>query len=302
MRRFKGYFFILGATLFWGISATVAKFLFTRQVNTLVLVQTRMTISCLIMLTFFLLWKPGVLRVRPKDLVKFGALGIFGSAGSNFTYYTTIKEINVATAILLQYLAPLLVLAYAAITKEERITSTRIGAAVVSLVGCFLAVGADRVTFSAMSNIGLLTGFSSAFCWGFANIMIRHLLRKYSVWTTLCYSFLAASLFWLCINPPWTLIAEVEPASMWGILSLFAVSSILIPHSLYYSGAQYLTASQSIITGTAEPIVAISSAFVLIGESLSGLQLLGATLVIVAIMLLQLKDQSEQPLQPEPVP
>ena len=66
--------------------------------------------------------------------------------------------------------------------------------------------------------------------------------------------------------------------------------SILIPHSLYFAGMRYLTASRGIITATFEPIVAIVSAYLILGESLSAVQMLGAVLVISAIALLQLRQ------------
>src|SRR5262249_41973309 len=98
MRNLRGTLFILAATFFWGVSATVAKLLFTEHVDTLVLVQMRMTLSCIVLLVFFLIFKPGLLRAGPADMVRFALLGILGAAGSNFTYYVAIRETNVATA------------------------------------------------------------------------------------------------------------------------------------------------------------------------------------------------------------
>jgi drug/metabolite transporter (DMT)-like permease len=302
MNRFKGYFFILGATAFWGVSAATAKLILSTDIDTIVLVQTRMTISCLVMLSFFLLFKRDVLRVKAKDLLSFALLGVFGSAGSNFTYYYAIKELNVATAILLQYLAPLLVLAYAAVTKDEKLTALKVIAGLVSLAGCFLAVGGGSFSLEGKSTSGLVAGFGSAFTWGFANIMIRRLLRTYSVWTTLMYSFIFASIFWVFIHPPWLLVEAGFSAQTWGMLAVFAIISILIPHSLYYSGVQYLTASRAIITATAEPVIAIGFAFLFLGETLTPIRLAGAVLVIAAIMLLQLKEEPGRVLQPDPLP
>jgi drug/metabolite transporter (DMT)-like permease len=298
----RGYFSILGATLFWGISATVAKLLFTQNVETLVLVQTRIMLSCAVLVLYFLIFRRDLLRIRLRDLYRFALLGIIGIAGSNFTYYFTIRETNVATAILLQYLAPVFVLLYAAVTREEELSFPKIAAGVVSLAGCFLAIAGKDLSILQISNAGLLAGFASACCWGFTNIWLRHVLKDYKVWTALIYAFLSATVFWFFVNPPWNLVAAHYPAETWWTFLLFAVISILIPHSLYFAGMRYLTASRGIITATFEPIVAIGSAYIIIGEALSPLQLLGAGLVIAAIALLQLKQDASQTLKPEPVP
>ena len=247
MKSFRGYLLILVATLFWGVSATVAKLLFSRQVDTLVLVQMRMTLSCIVLLTFFLLFKRHLLRVRIKDLYRFALLGIVGAAGSNFTYYFTIQQTNVATAILLQYMAPLLVLAYAAASGDESLGIRKITAGAVSLTGCFLVVAGRDFSIVSLSRIGLLSGFGSAFCWAFTNVWLRRLLKRHSIWTCLIYAFLFASIFWIVINPPWRIMSAGYSAHLWTVFFGFAMISILIPHSFYFAGIRHLTASQAII-------------------------------------------------------
>ena len=56
---------------------------------------------------------------------------------------------------------------------------------------------------------------------------------------------------------------------------------------------RYLSASRAIITATFEPIVAIVSAFVFLNEILAPVQVLGAMLVVLAIVILQMKRGGE---------
>jgi len=296
---FRGYLYILGAAFFWGVSATVARFLITRQFDTLILVQMRITISCLILLPFFLAFRPRLLRVARTDLLDFALLGIIGAAGSNFTYYFAIQETNVATAILMQYLAPVLVLAYAAAPREEKLTPVKITAGVLSLAGCFLAIAGRDLSVVTLSPAGLTSGIASAFCWGFTNIWLRRMVKKYHVWTCIIWSFIFASIFWLFVNPPWTIAAGGYDAEAWGILALVAVISVLIPHSLYFTGVRYLTASRAIITATFEPVVAIATAALFIFEVPGPVQVAGAVLVLAAIAILQIKHEAEvEPVGP----
>ena len=291
MNSIRGYLFILGASLFWGISATIAQYLLSHEFDTLVLVQMRMTISCLLLLTYFIFFKRHLLKVRFNDLYRFALLGVIGLAGSNFTYYFTIKETNVATAIILQYMAPLLVLAYAALSKEEELNWIKLSAGVLSLTGCFFAVTGKDFSIVHISQIGLITGIASAFCWSFTNVWLRHLLKVYTVWTCLIYSFIFASIFWLFFNPPWNLIDANYTPETWGIFWGFAILSILIPHSFYYLGLRYLTPSRAIITATFEPVIAILSAYIFLDEILAPIQIIGAVFVIIAIGVLQLKKE-----------
>ena len=180
MKSPRGYASILLATTFWGLSATLAKVLFLRHVDTLSLVQTRTTFSCLTALVLLAAFRPRVLRIRLRDAYKFALLGILGVAGSNYFYYVAIERTGVATAILLQYLAPLLVLAYAAVSGEERITRWRIAAAFLSVAGCFLALGGTGAAFLRLDRLGVIAGFCSALCWGrWGSRGLRPCGRKY---------------------------------------------------------------------------------------------------------------------------
>lgn len=290
MKSLKGYLFVLGAASFWGISATVAKFLFTQNIDTLVLVQMRITLSYLLLLLFFVVFRPETLRVKFGDLYRFALLGIAGVAGSNFTYYFTIQQTNVATAILLQYMAPLIVLAYAAAAGEEKLTAVKVAAGIVSLGGCVLAVLGKDFTILRISSVGLISGIGSACCWSFTNIYIRRVLKDYSLWTVLLYSFMFASVFWIFFNSPSRIIAAHYTLNQWSTFTGFAIISILIPHSLYFAGVRHLTISRAVITATAEPVIAIASAFLFMNESLTFVQILGAVLVVVAIAMLQMKE------------
>ncbi len=291
MKEVKGYMMVMGASLFWGASATAAKFLLNRHLDTLLIVQTRVTFACLLLLPYLLLNRPEVLRVQARDLWQLALLGIVGVAGSNFTYYFAIKESTVATAILIQYTAPLLVMAYAAFSGEERVTAVKIGAATLSLLGCFLAVGAYDLSLLRISPLGLASAIGSVFTWAFMNVYSRHLLARYTLWTVMFYAIASASVFWLVVQPPWT-IAQMEiPADVWGGLLILSIFSVLIPHTFYFSGLRYVVASRAIITSTLEPVIAIVTAALFLGEYLAFGQIIGALLVLSAIVLLQLRRE-----------
>jgi len=291
MKGPRGYIMILCAATLWGLSATAAKELQNQHLETLLIVQTRVSFSCLILLGLYLVFKPELLKVRPKDLVHFALIGTIGVAGSNFTYYYMLKESSVATAILIQYTAPLFVMAYGAITKEEKFTLVKFSAAVVSLLGCYLAFGAYDSGTLRMSKTGALVGASSVFCFAFLTVYTRRVLARYSAWTVVLYSLIFASALWLVVNPPWKIMLNTPESGMWGILVLFAVMSILIPHTLYFGGLRLVVPSRAIITSSVEPIVAIVSAAVVLGEHLGQVQVIGAALVIGAIVLLQLRAE-----------
>lgn len=286
-----GYFFIVIAVLFWGGSASLAKFLFTTRYDTLIITQTRSSLSFLLIAAWFLVRDRSVFRVNRRDLPKFILAGILGIAVTNFTYYYTVKETTVATAILLQYTAPVLVMVYAVfVLKEESFTGAKVLALVLSLAGCWLAVSGGDWSIIRLSGSGLLSGTASALCYAFMLLMSKHLLRTYSVWTTLTYAFGFSTLFWLVLNTPWDIAARGYTAEDWGIFWFFAVVSILIPHTMFTAGLKLLEASTVGIVTTLEPVVAITVAYFTLGEALNAVQVAGGTAVVAAVVLLQMRS------------
>ena len=80
-------------------------------IDPLILAQSRTTLSFLVLLPV-LLWQrgPAELRLPRRDLLHVFLLGVLGVASSNYFYYLAIQKTNVATAIILQYTAPIWVL------------------------------------------------------------------------------------------------------------------------------------------------------------------------------------------------
>lgn len=288
----RGYLCVIAATLFWGLSATIAKILFKQKIDTLILVQTRSTFSFVLLFVWLVLFKRDDLKISKRDLFRFAPLGIIGVAGSNFTYYFTINKINVATAIVIQYLAPVLVLLYGILSKTEAVTGFKILSAFFSLFGCSLVVRAYDIGAFNMNGWGLMSGIASAVCWAFFNIYGKKLGKTYSTWQSLTFMFMFAGIFWLCINPPWKISHANYSASAWWIFLLFALISILIPHSFYFSGLKLIPPSVAIITSALEPVVAILSAWLLLGEKLVFVQVVGAIVVVISVLLLQIKRET----------
>ncbi len=284
----RGYIFVLVAVFFWGGSASFAKYLFSTRFDTLIVVQMRSSISFLLLALYFLLRDRSVFRIERHDLWALVLAGLIGIAMTNFSYYYTVSESTVATAILIQYTAPVLVMVYAvAVSKEEALNGIKVMALLLSFAGCFFAVSGGDMTAFRLQGWSAVSGIASSLSYAFMLLISKHLLRKYSVWTMLLYAFGCSTVFWILINNPWQIAEKGYSSGDWGILGFFALVSILIPHSMFASGLKLLDASTVGIVTMVEPIAAIGIAYFALGESLGGAQIIGGTAVIGAVLLLQ---------------
>jgi DME family drug/metabolite transporter len=270
--------FVVLAVSFWGGSASLAKYLFLTRYDPLIVTQTRSSLSFLLLAAYFALVNRSIFRVQLRELYKFALIGVFGIAATNFTYYFTIKESTVATAILVQNAAPAFVMIYSvAVSKEEEFTGMKVLSLLFALLGCFLAVSGGSMQQIQLRGWALVTAPASMLTYAFMLLASKRLLRTYSVWTMLVSALGFATLFWLFINPPWVIAAEGYGAEDWGIFLIFA------------EGLALLEASTAGIITTLEPVIAIIVAWVALGESLNGVQIVGTVAVVASVLLLQMR-------------
>jgi DME family drug/metabolite transporter len=177
----RGYFYIASAALLWGISATLGRAAFTGHllpggaslgnIDPLILSQSRATLSLAVLLPVLLARRgASALRVPGRDLVQFFLLGILGVAASNYFYYVAIQRTNVATAIILQYTAPVWVLLYTLSRGAQRPSLRRSGAVGLAVVGCALAVGFVGPGGFRMDAIGVTAALLAALSFAFYNV------------------------------------------------------------------------------------------------------------------------------------
>lgn len=275
-----------------------------RPIDPLILSQSRASFSLLVLLTVLLAVRgPRRLRLPRVDVRRIFVLGILGVAPSNYLYYLAIQRTNVATAIILQYTAPVWVLLYTVARGAQKPTLQRIAAVGLAVTGIVLVIGIFGSGGFHLDTIGVAAALLAAFSFAFYNIGGHSILARYDRWTVLVYTLLSASLLWLVVNPPWKIVAAHYSGIQWLFLLVFSLISVLGPFSFYFAGLQHLEPTRAIVVSCLEPVFSIVIAAFVLGEVLRPLQTLGIVLVLVAIVVVQWPDrQAGEALLPvEPI-
>jgi drug/metabolite transporter, DME family len=314
----RGYFYIASAAFLWGISATLGRAAFTghvlpggislggslNRIDPLILSQSRAALSLSVLLPVLLVRRgASALRVPCRDLIRFFLLGVLGVAASNYLYYLAIQRTNVATAIILQYTAPVWVLLYTVARGAQRPSLRRIAAVGLAVAGCALAVGFVGSGGLRMDAIGVTAALLAAFSFAFYNVGGHSVLARYDRWKVLLWVLLAASIFWIFVNPPWKIVAAHYNREQWGFMLVFSLVSVLGPFSCYFAGLQHLEPTRAIVASCLEPVFSILIAALVLGELLRPVQTVGIPLVLVAIVLIQLPERAarDEELMVEPI-
>jgi len=287
----------------WGVCAALGRAVFTgrlslggaavRPIEPLILSQTRTTFSLIVLLPI-LLGTRGWQRIKlPRpDLIHCLILGMFGVAASNYFYYVAIQKTNVATAIILQYTAPVWVLLYVVARGQQTLSLRKVAAVALALTGIVLVIGIVGTHSSAtsafrLSSYGILAALLASFSFAFYNVGGHSILARCDRWRVLLWTLTSATVFWLIVNPPWKIAAAHYAAGEWAFLFVFSMLSVLGPFSLYFLGLQHLEPTRAIIASCLEPVFSILLAAALLGEIMRPIQRVGIVLVLAAIVIVQ---------------
>ena len=217
---------------------------------------------------------------------------MLGVAASNYFYYFAIQKTNVATAIILQYTAPVWVLLYMAARGLQKPSAKRVLAVGLAVVGSALAIGVIGAGRFRMNAIGVVAAILAAFSFAFYNVAGHGILARYDRWKVLLWTLLAASVFWVIVNPPWKILGAHYSGAQWMFLLVFSLISVLVHFSFYFAGLQHLEPTRAIVASCLEPVFSIIIAAIVLGEILRPLQALGIIIVLIAIVIVQMPDQT----------
>jgi len=294
VHTYRGYFYIAAAALAWGISATLGRAAFTARlpgagftkIDALILSQCRTSFSFLALL-LILAPRRGIhgFRLPWKDMAQLFVLGIAGVAASNYFYYLAIQLTNVATAIVVQYTAPVWVLLYMVARGKERPTVAKMASVALALLGIVLVIDLFGHGGLRLNRRGVIAALIAAFSFSFYNIGGHSLLERLDRWTVLLYTTLSASLFWIFLNPPSRIAAAHYSPAAWIFLAGFSLLSVLLPFSFYFAGLQRLEPTRAVIVSCLEPVFSIAIAALALGEVMHPLQAVGVVMVLAAILI-----------------
>lgn len=293
--------FIASAAFLWGVSAALGRAVFTgrltlggnilRPIDPLILSQSRTTFSLLVLLPLLVAlrgWQG--IKLPARDLAYCLLLGTLGVAVSNYFYYVAIQRTNVATAIIVQYTAPVWVLLYVVARRQQKLTAQKVTAVALAVTGITLVIGVLGSRSGSALHLdpyGLMAALLASFSFAFYNIGGHGILTRHDRWRVLIWTLTAAAVFWLIVNPPWKIVAAHYALAQWLFLFVFSMLSVLGAFSLYFLGLQHLEPTRAIIASCLEPVFSILLAALLLGEVLRPIQILGIVLVLAAIVIVQ---------------
>lgn len=255
----KGTALALSGACLWGLSGSVAQYLFANQlVNAGWLTAVRMISSGLLLLLWTYLrdpvsvWKIWTIRASRHSLLAFGLIGMIGA---QYTYFEAVSAGNAATATLLQYTSPVILLLYFAL-KARRWPDVQAQFGVLSsAVGVFLIASQGSLSHMSLAPAAVLWGLLSAIGCAVYAALPGQLLRQWGAGTVIGWGMVIGGIVMACFYPPWIYVGRMTIHALFGILFVIFFGT-LVAFYLYVTSLNYLKPIETSLLGCAEPLSA----------------------------------------------
>jgi drug/metabolite transporter (DMT)-like permease len=238
------------------------------------------------------------LRLSAREIPLLVLFGVCGLAFVQWFYFIAIHRLAIGIALLIQYLAPLLVALWARFVGHEEVRRRIWLALALALAG--LALVTEIWSGIALDTRGVAACLAAALSYALYILVAEHAVATRDPISLSCYGFFFASLFWAAVQPWWSFpdgvvgrttslhghLASVH-LPVWALVAWLIVLGAIVPFALVVTALRHVSATRAGIAAMLEPPAATLVAFLWLGESLGLFQLLGGGIVLGAIALAQ---------------
>ena len=289
-----GYAMVAAAATLFAINGTVSKVILGSGIGSGQLTAVRCAGAFVGLTLIAVATRPGSLRVQVGDLPLLIALGI-GLAVVQWSFFFAIHRLDIGIALLIQYVAPILVALWARFVFHEPVRRRIWAALALSLAGLTLIV--EIWHGGRLSGPGVAAAVLAAISYATYVLTAERGVRRRDPVSLSAWGFLFATIFSSVLAPWWSfpgrrlddhvsLLGNLGSTHvpLWVLMLWMVVLGGILPFGLIVSALRHISATRAGITAMLEPVVAIVVAWAWLGESL---QLSGAALTLLGIGLAQ---------------
>lgn len=278
---------LLGAVGF-SFKAVLVKAAYRYGVDAETLLALRMLYSLPLFLLLGLAAARGAAEpISATDWRALALLGVLGYYGASYLDFLGLRHISAALERLILFVYPTIVVLFGAWRERRAPSRPTWWALLLCYAGVALVVTQDLRRGSGDVVIGSALVFASAVCYAVyllraAPLLTRLGSTRVAAWAT-AIACLAAVAQFLALRPIVTLASQPWPVH--ALSAAMAVFSTVLPIWLVSEAIRRLGAGPTAMIGSLGPPITMLLAWLLLGETLGALQLLGAALVISGVRL-----------------
>jgi drug/metabolite transporter (DMT)-like permease len=229
-----------------------------------------------------------------RDVAVGVAMGACGYAIQAGCYFAALERIDASLLSLLLYTFPAIVAVAAVALGRERVDARKLAALGLASGGLVLVVAGAGA--GALDPLGAALGLAAAFVYSAYILVSDGISGRVS---PRALSALVCTGAAVVLAGGAAMLGELRPGELtaagWGWLACLAVVSTVVAISFFFAGLRRVGPTTASILATVEPLVTVLLAFLVFGETLGPVQIVGGVLVLAAVLVLQARRPRARP-------
>ncbi|MGW4354410.1 EamA family transporter [Nocardia sp. NPDC004582] len=285
---------LLSWVLFAG-SGPLAKAMMVAGWSPAAVTSARIALAAVLLLPVVAGFRPRTLLCSRSQLWLPVAYGLLGVAGVQLLFFVAVAEIPVGVAIVLVNLAPAFVALWMRTARDTRLRGSVWAGIAFAITG--LAIVAQPWQSSGLNLVGLTAGLGSAMCSAAYFLLGEYGARRTDPSGLTASGLVVGAIAVTVIAPPWTLPSELLTAPIalgdrhlpaWLVLLILAAFGTAVPYLTGLRALQELPPIAASVLAVVEPLAATVLAWLLLGQSLHPIQIVGAVIMLIGATAVQI--------------
>jgi drug/metabolite transporter (DMT)-like permease len=297
-RPWLGYAMVMAAATLWAVNGAVSKVILSSGLSSLRLAEVRSAGAFVLLALALGIARPATLRLRARELPLLVLFGAGGLALVQLFYFLAIHRLAIGIALLIEYLAPVLVALWARFVLHQPVRRRIWVALALAVAGLALVV--EIWSGLSLDAAGVAAALAGAATYALYLLLAEHGVGGRDPVSLVCFGFLFAALAWSIVQPWWSFPHGIVGADIslhgrladwhlpvWSLMAWMIVLGTIVPFGLLVGSLRHIPATRAAIVAMLEPVVATVVAYAWLAESLTAVQITGGVVVLAAIFLAQ---------------
>ncbi len=293
-----GLMFAIGSAASFGMSGPFAKSLMTAGWSPTAAATARLLGGAIAMAVYASIARPGWIGEALRHANTVIAYGLIPIAGAQLFYYNAVDHLSIGVALLLEYTAPILVVGWIWATTRRRPSTRTLAGVVLATAGIMLVL--DVFSGTHINAVGVAWGLAAAICAACYFVMSERVAtggnddEGLSPITLAAGGLIvgAAAVALLGLSGVLPMTFTSNPVTVAGVTTswvvpvvVLALMSTAVSYTLGIIGIALLKPSFAALVGLAEVLFAVLWAWLLVGEAMTTIQVIGGAVVLMGLAL-----------------
>mgnify|MGYP006292456269 CR=1 FL=1 len=285
--RIVTHLMLIGATLFWGLNPMLMK-IGLRELSPLHFNLFRLIVALAITLPIVYLQR-GFRRIRKADLPRFAAVSVFGFSLFQIGYTFGVHYTSASVSAIILGLLPIAVVVINRLTGRRDLTKLKIIGVAGTVAGvAFIAAGRYGGLSLADTYLeGVLILVVAEAAYGSYTVFVKPLTDRYSV-SLIIAVVITVSIFVFAVFSIPTIgtvsLRELSPAT-YLVLIASGFLALSAGNMLWSGGVKRIGSVNTSVYGNLPPVFGVAAGILILGETLTGLQIAGALVILTGVFL-----------------